>query len=55
MIGSWDWNIKDKSIHFSDTAISILGLTTENTTLSDADFMKLIYKSDRKKHLAALK
>ena len=55
MIGSWDWNIKDKTIHFSETALNILGLDKNKPQLSDAEFYSLIYKADRQKHLDALK
>ncbi len=54
-IGSWDWDITNKCIHFSDTALKILDLEPHHRTLSNADFFALIFKADREKHLAALK
>jgi len=55
MIGSWDWDIKKGCIYFSETALNILGLSKEQSTLTNAEFFSLIYKPDRKKHLAVLK
>ena len=55
MIGSWDWDIKNKVIHFPETALKVMGIDEKLLTLSDREFFSLIYKPDRTNYVAALR
>ncbi|PCJ48162.1 MAG: hypothetical protein COA74_09865 [Gammaproteobacteria bacterium] len=54
-IGSWNWDIKKKTIHFSDTAIKLIDIDDVESPLSNTKFFSHIYKPDRANHLVKLK
>ncbi|MFT5453034.1 MAG: signal transduction histidine kinase/PAS domain-containing protein, partial [Enterobacterales bacterium] len=54
-IGSWNWDIKNKTIYFSDTALKLIDVDVKKQIMSNAEFFSLIYKPDRKAHLKELK
>ncbi|RLA04860.1 MAG: hypothetical protein DRQ47_02600 [Gammaproteobacteria bacterium] len=54
MIGSWDWDIKNKTIYFSDTALMILGFNQTMKSLTDIEFLSYIDQKDKERHLLAL-
>ena len=54
-IGSWNWDIKNQTIYFSDTALKLIDIDVKKQTMTNAEFFSLIYKPDRKAHLKELK
>jgi len=54
-IGSWDWDIINKTIYFSDNALTLIDSNIGKPIMSNAELFSLIYKPDRKNHVQALK
>jgi len=46
-LGSWDWHIKDHSLHWSDELYRIFGLDPQEAPITFEKFLEAIYPDDR--------
>jgi len=54
-IGSWEWDILNKTTRFSQTGLEILGLDTKTPQIPDEQFIARIYEPDRENFNCAFK
>ncbi|MCP4414647.1 MAG: response regulator [Gammaproteobacteria bacterium] len=54
-IGSWEWDIPNNIIRFSQTGLEILGFDADTPSVPDAQFISRIYQPDRKAYINTLK